>query len=321
MRCVRLNAIRLLSWLVWSLCFLPRMAFAQEEAAAEALFRSAREAAKKGDWRTACDRFRESHRLEPAAGTVLNLARCREELGQIASAWKRYREVVQRLPPTDRRVAYAEKKEVALLPRVPHLIVLPPEHDGEFLAVVDGIEISEASFGVPLPFDPGEVAVEVRAPNREIWTTTVELEEGARVEQKLQLGDAIEEPVEPPRADGEDERADLGAERGSGRRTWGFTAVGLGTAGVMTGTVGAIWSLVELNTVGQHCLDDGRCDSTGYEAGQRGQSAVIMTAAGFGVGAVGLGLGLYLLNSEPPKTEVGFVPLEGGGYLSIEGKL
>src|SRR6478736_2091435 len=77
---------------------------AQEQAAAEALFRSAREAAARGDWVTACDRFEET------PGSVFNLAKCREELGQLASAWKRYGEVIQKLPESDARVGYAKER-------------------------------------------------------------------------------------------------------------------------------------------------------------------------------------------------------------------
>lgn len=300
------------------LSLICQTAFAQEEAAAEALFRSAREAAEKGDWKTACDRFEESHRLEPAAGTVLNLARCREELGQVASAWKRYGEVVQRLPPTDSRVDYARKKEAILEPLVPRLTILPPAQDAEYAAVVDGLALSDASFGVPLPFDPGPVVIEVRAPDRKTWKTTIDLQSGDQVEQMLQLGPVLENSAsevvtnEPPNVD----------HAGAGSRsTWGYTAVGVGTAGAMAGAVGAIWSVVELNTVNQHCLEDNSCSKLGFDAGQRGQSAIVMMAAGFGVGAVGLGLGLYLLGSRPPKTEVGFVPLDGGGLLSVQGNL
>ena len=102
---------------------------AQDSAAAEALFRSAREAAETGDWVTACDRFEESKRLEPAPGTVLNLARCREQLGQIASAWKSYMEASQRLPEADSRQEFARRKARELKPLIPEIIFHPPQAD------------------------------------------------------------------------------------------------------------------------------------------------------------------------------------------------
>src|SRR5262249_26584812 len=75
-----------------------------DPAAAEALFREGRAAAQKGDWETACPKLRESQRLDPAAGTLLNLADCEEHRGKVATAWQLYRQVVESLPETDERV-------------------------------------------------------------------------------------------------------------------------------------------------------------------------------------------------------------------------
>ena len=44
----------------------------RDPAAAEALFRAARSAVERGDYRSACPKFEESHRLDPAVGTLFN---------------------------------------------------------------------------------------------------------------------------------------------------------------------------------------------------------------------------------------------------------
>jgi hypothetical protein len=58
---------------------------ANDSATAEALFAAGREAIRRGDYQAACPMFAESNRLDPAVGTVLNLAICEEHLGQLAS--------------------------------------------------------------------------------------------------------------------------------------------------------------------------------------------------------------------------------------------
>src|SRR5687767_4595561 len=63
-------------------------------AAAEQLFTQARDLFDAGDYAAACPRFEASYKLDPALGTLLNLATCHERLGALASAWGRYREVV-----------------------------------------------------------------------------------------------------------------------------------------------------------------------------------------------------------------------------------
>src|SRR5450755_3617279 len=74
---------------------------AHDPAAAEALFRDGRAAAQRGDWETACPKLRESQRLDPAAGTLLNLADCEEHRGKVATAWQLFRQVVDSLPAND----------------------------------------------------------------------------------------------------------------------------------------------------------------------------------------------------------------------------
>ncbi|MCL2451247.1 MAG: hypothetical protein FWD17_20060, partial [Polyangiaceae bacterium] len=61
-------------------------AFAQtasEEAAAEALFEQGRDLMLAGRVAEACPKFAESERLDPAPGTLLNLATCYERNGQV----------------------------------------------------------------------------------------------------------------------------------------------------------------------------------------------------------------------------------------------
>ena len=51
---------------------------------ADTLFRQGRASAEAGDYPHACVAFTESFRLEPALGTLLNLADCEEHVGRVA---------------------------------------------------------------------------------------------------------------------------------------------------------------------------------------------------------------------------------------------
>ena len=85
-------------------------AAAAQEAAADALFDSARTAMARRDFDRACEQFRASDKLDPAAGTELNWADCEEKRGHLASAWELFRMVEEKLNPSDERVpvAYGE---------------------------------------------------------------------------------------------------------------------------------------------------------------------------------------------------------------------
>jgi hypothetical protein len=60
--------------------------YAQNPAAAEALFEQARAAMAAGSYDIACARFRDSDKLDPAVGTRFNLADCEERRGRVATA-------------------------------------------------------------------------------------------------------------------------------------------------------------------------------------------------------------------------------------------
>ena len=65
---------------------------ASSQAAAQALFDEARSLMNAGKFAEACPKFAESERLDPGAGTLLNLANCYEKGGQTASAWVTFKD-------------------------------------------------------------------------------------------------------------------------------------------------------------------------------------------------------------------------------------
>lgn len=278
-----------------------------QDPAAEALFRSAQDAAQQGDWHTACDRFEESNRLEPAPGTVMNIARCREELGEVASAWKSYMEAAQKLPEGDRRVPFARGKASELSRRVPRLVLSPPEERGVVYSVtVGGVTLEQASYGVPLPFNPGALKIIVRADGREDNVAEVKLMEGERLEYRLALG---------PVLSGGDAAGGIGESpsRSSPLRT--VSLIG-GSLGLGAAIFGGVWMGIEAAHVKDHCEAE-QCDPDGMDAASRGRTAVFLTSAGAAVAVVGFGLAGYLTLKKDESSKIQLAPLYGGGMLML----
>jgi hypothetical protein len=151
---------------------------------AEVLFREGRELMDKGQAALACPKFRESYRLDPALGTLLNLAVCQEQIGQLASAWARYGEAatLARQKGDATRQAFAEEGRRRLEGRFATLRIglAKPLHEIRDLSfVLDNLELNRAVADTPIPVDPGKHWLVVKANGYESWSQAIEVAPGA----------------------------------------------------------------------------------------------------------------------------------------------
>lgn len=284
------------------------------DAAAEALFRAGREAAERGDDATACARFEESHRIEPAAGTVLNLALCYERRGQIASAWQRLREAKERLTPGDERIALVDSKIAALEARLPRLTLrVEPETSGQRV-LRDGQELGAASLGVAVPVDPGEHRVQLRTPGSTPRVVTVAVAEGENKELVLEPGPSAANTAAPV-------PAPAPASAGNSGRTAGFIIGGVGLAGIATSLVAGAIVLDRKSTVDRECAGS-ECTSRGVEAADSGRTWSTVSTVACITGAAAVGVGAYFILSSKPSAEAARIGVEtahGASLLSLRG--
>jgi hypothetical protein len=196
-----------------------------DAAAAEALFREGRAASDAGDHDKACKKFAESNRLDPAPGTVFNLADCSEKLGRVATAWTLFREVAQKLPASDERTRIATARAAALEPRLPKLTIrVAPGTPADARVFRDGIELKAGALDTALPIDPGSHVLAIEANGHARAERPISIVEGDMREETLELG--------PAAAGG-----DAGATSGSTGRTVGWVLGGVGIVGIGVGVV------------------------------------------------------------------------------------
>ena len=274
------------SCLVWGLTPALAGAQARDPAAAEALFRRGRQAMEGQRCAEALPSFVESQRLDPAAGTLMNIATCEEKVGRVASAWQHWREAIDALPPTDDRVAFARNRVQALEQKLPRLAIsLAGGRDGGARVFRDEVELGPASQGVPLPVDAGRHTITVRMPGHRVEQIVVQVGEGEQKRVEVRPG-AVETPP-----------ADLGMQSSSWRSTLGWTLTGVGVAGLGTAAVSGFMLLDDKRTVETYCPDKNCTSQEGVDAAASGRTLTTVNTVSWIAGGVGLGVGLYFLLS------------------------
>jgi hypothetical protein len=313
----------------------PAFAQASDPAAADALFRKGREAAEKGDWATACPKFAESQRLDPAPGTLLNLADCEEKLGHLASAYEHFKTALETMAANDDRIPFAKRHIASVEKLVPHLTLsASPDLPANARVMRDDVELGSASFGLAIPVDPGAHAVVVLVPGHVERRVNVSLKPGEAQTIALHAGDVAASASAEPAAAPSPAPAASGAtttSAGDPRRTLGLVLGAVGVAGIAVGAVtgGLVLGKKSIVDDPSHCDQTTHaCDQTGTDAASAGQTlSTVSTVTFIGGGAV-LAAGVILFFTSPARAQgasgaaarTTFVPeayLGGGGLRVI----
>jgi hypothetical protein len=178
-------------------------------ATADQLFNEGRELLDASRFAEACAKFEASLRLEDAVGTRLNLAACREQLGELGSAWSLYHGAIDLAAKGGdlNRREYARSHAAALEPQLAMLtIVLPSSRPPGFAVAQDRVAVDAVEPAIVVYLDAGPHEVSASAPGFEPFTKTVTLAVPARETVAIPtLKPASHEdhvPPEPPHADG-----------------------------------------------------------------------------------------------------------------------
>lgn len=299
----------------------PAAAPPRDPAAAEALFAEARDALDRGKLDVACAKLIESQRLDPAPGTLLNLADCEERRGRLLDARLRWLESIAALPQGDDRLPIAKDRLAALEQRLPWLTLrLAPGAPRGVAVAQDGVALGEGSLGAAVPVRPGEHEVVVTAPGREERRVRVTLQEGERRELTLEVG-ALLAPPAPRPAPVPAPAPDAGDGRRM-RRTLGFVAGGVGLAGIGAAVVSGILLDGKKAAVEEHCDEQRYCDAEGLDAAAAGRTLLPVNTVAWVVGIAGVGAGaaLILTSGGEEKARVKAAVLPGGAGMSVGGR-
>jgi len=284
---------------------------ADNVADAEDLFHRAKAlvAQKKVD--EACPLFKESYRLDPAQGTLLNLALCNEQIGKTGTAWGQFRAVEQQArratPPREDRVKLAKEHADKLEPRLSRVrLDVPPAARAPGLVIkVDGEEKGEPLWQTGIVVDPGLRTIEASAPKKKTATVKVKIEADAAAQTVVltPLDDLPASGAPGPSgsagaAPSEDELANNRA-----RRTIGFVVGGVGAATVLAGAAFGVLAIAansDAKKCGPPCLAGSTDAAASNAATDRALLFANVSNVTLPLGLLAAAIGAYVLLTTGP---------------------
>jgi hypothetical protein len=306
-------------WIAALSVFAP-LARAGDVTQAEALFREGRTLARAGDWAHACPKFAESQRLDPAPGTLLNLADCEEHFGSVVKAREHFALAASGFPANVKGHAEALARANALEGKVAHLRIklasdLPPTVTVRY----DNVIVDPATVGRSMEADPGTHEVVLSLTEHPEQRYTVTLSAGESRELTLDLGAAVPAEVRARVAAGPPP-PEAPARRDGTRTALAATFLGVGGVSLVVGTVTGIVTLDDASTVRRECILNGRTCPTqqGVAAAAQGSSMSIASTVTLIAGAALAGVGAYFL-FVPSKATYGaaLVPFVSPGSAGL----
>jgi len=274
--------------LVAAVCALGGAAHADR---ADQLFKKGKKLLAEKKYAEACTAFEESDRLDPGIGAKVNVARCYQEWGKLATAWRWFTEAEKMAKDTkDDRASKIHALAEELDPSIPRLTV-KIDHDADTSGVViklDGMPFDLSALGTERRVDPGphQVDYTVGGATR---SKMVPIERGGSSEITIDLPKKSRGPakptVEPVAADGEAVRK---------RR---FIGLGITGGGVLAMGIARIVTLRARgdynHAISAHCGGStDTCDDVGlaatHSARRRANIATGITIGGLAAVAGGL---------------------------------
>jgi hypothetical protein len=266
---------------------------------------------ERGDFEHACPKLAASYTLDPALGTLLNLALCHERVGRVATARREYRDAIAAATAAgdDERLRFATERARAVEMRVPHLTIHVVAPVDGLVVTRDGVIVPASELGVRIDVDPGDIDIGARAARKRAWTGRANVREGADV--TVSIPELVDEPVVVAPT-----RKDYRAAIATG---------GVGVASVVAGSVLGLVARSRWSQARQHCSETTSglaCDSTGLALSRRASDYAIASTITIGVGIVGIGGAIVLAKLRPARKHDAMIaptPRRGGAVVMVVG--
>ncbi len=304
---------------------------------AQSLFKKADELFNAHRYAEALELFRQSYATVPSPNSHLYIARCLSQTGDLRAAYLEFQKVYEE---ADKRAAsepkYGPTRDSARVERDElgnriALVTVNVQHsDASTTVKVGDVEVSQAEWGKPIPFNPGSVDVTVQTAGKPPAHQTVQLSAGDKKEVAL---DAAPQGAAPPPEQPVAEQPTTGG----GNKTLRYAGIGVAAAGVAGLVVFAITgsaSKSKFSALQTSCGASGPCshpltaaDKDNQSSGKSLQTVANITLVAGSVLAVG-GATMIVLSfrkTQPPADAAPAAPtaqahwVVGPSYTGLAG--
>ena len=272
-----------------------------QQSDADRLFNEGAELMKQNRFADACPKLEQSAKLDPEIGGLLWLADCYERNGQIASAYRTYKDAQKMAidrKDKHQRDKVAQKHIDALEPRLAKLTILAPQDSRPQGLVVtrSGTKVDSDTLGLAVPLDPGSYVVRAEAPGYNAWEQKIDVTgEGATatvtIGPLVRVGGA---PPPPPAAEN---------DPGFGFKVSGVVIGAIGLVSIGVGSVFGLLAAARLSDSNSngHCDAADTCDTLGLSLRQEAEGDALASTILFVAGGVALVAGVVLFVAAPKK--------------------
>src|SRR5262249_48649017 len=134
----------------------PALAQSPNARAAEGLFQQGVSLLQSGQTKEACEKFVASYGLDPANGTLQNVASCHEKEGTTASAWSEWLELAGKAAQANQkeREQLARSRAGELAKDLSRLELRFASNSNVATIEIDGQTVARSGWTAPLPLDP-----------------------------------------------------------------------------------------------------------------------------------------------------------------------
>jgi serine/threonine-protein kinase len=313
--------------------------FADDPAAAQALFSEAKKLMTAGKYADACPKLEESERASPAVGTKFNLSDCYEHIGKTASAWAGFLSVAAAAKNANQgaREKAARERAKALESKLSRIAIVVPDTSNVASLEVkrDDEVVGSGQWAEALPVDPGQHTITATAQGKRPWKTIIEVAP-AGGSAKVIIPALDDEPTPPPApaaaaapasAPGAAAPPASSGDSSGARVTAGWVLLATGVVALVGG--GVFWGLrsSDVSTLQSQCTlgaSGNQCPSSDSGDISNGKMYDAVSVALFAVGGVavltGGGLLLFGGGHDHAASSARVVPVvgpQGGGVRFV----